>query len=335
MRLDLNLRNLIIVFVSAAGLSLAACSTSSQGGTTTGNPLVADTSSSGAVAGAVGGSLSGSSSGGVVAQSDSRNSALRYEKVTAQSTTCPTFASTNSDCNTSGSSMWLNYSSCKFPNSSMTWNGTQLLSMSTSTTAACGTFPAPGAGGTLYRQYVTTASSTTPSALLLHDSAGVLATVDDHTTNLSNYDNASISTLLNGGYGFSAHFASANVRDTITFAHRIVTVGVFDQTVVGNLNISETGGSSSRTVSGSVTVYHNGLHIIGNSTFTGLVHNDMCCLPVSGTITTTFQQGTSSPTQIGSLYVGKTETLTITGCGTGTLQNYDGSVQSVSLNRCF
>ena len=318
-------------------LTQVACSPSNSGGTTTGNPLVADTSVSGAAAGAVGGALSGSSANSVVVQSEARPVNLKiFSSVTAQSTTCPTYASAGANCSATGSSMWLTYNSCQYPNSAATYTGVQAFFMS-SGSASCGTFPYPGANGTLYRQYVTAAGSTTPSSLLRQDAAGTDLTIDNHTTNLSNFDSAMLTTITNGGYGVSVSFNSNSARDSLTFGHRINTAGAFDQTIYGSLTISESSSSStSRSVSGSVKVYHNILRVIGTSTFTNVVHNNTCCLPVSGTITTTFSAGNNvQPTNFGNNYVGKTETLTLTGCGTGTLQNYDGTLQNVTLNRCF
>jgi len=317
------------LFLCAALLLQAACAPS-NGGTTTGNPLVEDNSASGAIAGAVGGALSGSASGGA-------SSMKVMADFSAMAGLCPTFATAaGSTCSVSGGTMWLTYSACSFLGSAAKFTGVQALSMSTGT-ATCGSFPHPGASSTLTRQYVNSSGSTTPSSLLRQSAAGTYLTIDNHTANLSNFDSAVIPTIVNSGYGVSVHFNSSGARDQITFAHRVNVAGDFDQTVHATLTISESSnGASSRTVSGPVTVYHNGLQVIGTSTLSALVHNNTCCLPVSGSITTSFTAGSNvSPTALGSLYVGKSETLTFTGCGTGTLTKYDGSVVNVSLNRCF
>lgn len=320
------------IFLCAGILLLqVACSPSGNGGTTTGNPLVDDTSATGAVAGAIGGALSGSASGG-----SSSLKLMSSATVSTMAGTCPTFATTGTGCAVSGGTMWLTYSGCKFSGSTASFTGVQALIMSAGT-AACGTFPHPGVNSTLKRQYVTASGSTTPSSLLRQSAAGTYLAIDNHTTNLSNFDSATLATIVNGGYGVSVSFNGSGARDQITFGHRINVTGDFDQTVYGTLNITESSSSAtSRSVSGSVTVYHNGLQVIGTSVLSNLVHSNTCCLPTSGTITTTFSAGANvSPTTLGSLYVGKSESLAFTGCGTGTLTKYDGSVVSVSLNRCF
>jgi hypothetical protein len=323
--------SVLTIIVATFLLLQTACSSSGSGGTTTGNPLVEDTSSTGAVAGAIGGALSSSASGGT-SQLKIMDSAI----VSPMAATCPTFATTGTGCAVSGGTMWLTYSACKFSGSTATFTGVQALIMSAGT-AACGTFPHPGVNSTLKRQYVTASGSTTPSSLVRQSATGTYLAIDNHTTNLSNFDSATLAPIVNGGYGVSVSFNSSGARDQITFGHRINVTGDFDQTVYGTLNITESGSSaSSRSVSGTVTVYHNGLQVIGTSVLSSLVHSNTCCLPTSGTITTTFSAGANvSPTTLGSLYVGKSESLAFTGCGTGTLTKYDGSVVSVSLNRCF
>ncbi len=319
------------VLIFAGLLVLVACTQSGSGGTTTGNPLVEDTSASGAVAGAIGGALSGSAAGGA-----SEMKLTGAADLSAMGGVCPTFATAGADCAASGGTMWLSYNSCKFPGSTASFTGVQALVMS-SGAAACGTFPHPGVNSTLRRQYVTSSGSTTPSSLVRQSAAGTYLAIDNHTVNLSNFDSAVLATIVNGGYGVSVSFNSLGARDQITFGHRVNVMGDFDQTVYGTLNVSEgSSNSASRSVSGSVTVYHNGLQVIGTSTVSSLVHNNTCCLPVSGTITTVFSGGANvSPTALGSLYVGKSESLAFTGCGTGLLTKYDGSVVRVSLNRCF
>ncbi len=324
----------------------SACSPAKSGGTTTGNPATEDTSSSGAALAAVGGALSGSSSGGLVAQSKvaTQIPLSLSSSVQAQAGQCPTYlTTTGSGCAVSGSTMWLSYVACQFPNSPLTFTGTQSLIMS-SGTAACGTFPNPGANGTLYRQYVSASGGTsatggtTAASLIERNSFGTSAIVDNRTTNLSNFDLITIPTLVNGGYGAKIDFDGTGARSAITIAHRVYTAGFggFDHTIRGSLTISETAGASTRSVSGSLTVYYNNAQVIGTTTFTSLVHKDICCLPVSGTVTTAFSAGANTaPTTAGALIVGKSETLTITGCGTGTLLRYDGSTENVALTRCY
>lgn len=164
------------------------------------------------------------------------------------------------------------------------------------------------------------------------------ALVDHSSANLSNFDNQNIATIHNGGYGLAVSFNAQGARSSINFAHRTVVTNWFDHSVVGNLNLSEASASAtSRTInSGTVTVYHNLLKIVGTSTISNLVHKNTCCLPVQGSITTAFTAGQNvSPTTLGSKYVGKSETLTFNGCGSATYQDINGNTASITLSRCL
>jgi len=323
------------------GTLLVGCGKVNQTSSDSGS---ADESASGAAAGAVGGALSGSSSSGTQAfykmnyENPTHNfwalvgRAMKPQSAYASSF-CPTFLSTGSGCSTSGSNMWLTYSDCIFAGAA-TWNGVQEISKS-SGTAACGQFPNPGANGTLYRQFVQSSGSSSPGSvdLTADNWSGV---IDDSSANLSNFDNQTISAIHNGGYGAAVSFNSSGARSSITLGHHVYVTGVFDHSVSGSLSISETSGASSRQVSGTVTVYHNRLRVIGTSTFSNIVHEDICCLPVSGTITTAFSAGANvNPTAVGSLMIGKSESLTFNGCGSATYTATDGSVSNVTLHRCF
>jgi hypothetical protein len=230
--------------------------------------------------------------------------------------------------------MWLAYSDCTFTGRAE-WNGVQELKMS-SGTASCGTFPNPGDSGTLYRQVVAAAGSNVPGSLTI-TADDLVATVDDASANLDNFDGDTISAVnSNGGYGAAVSFNSSGARDSVTLGRHVSVPDVFDHSVTGTLAIDENVGASSRTLSGSVNVYHNLLRIIGQAVFTDVIHEDICCLPVSGVITTTFSAGANvPPTQLGLAYIGKSEVLTFTGCGTATLQKIDGTVENVTLSRCF
>lgn len=291
-----------------------------------------DDSASGAVASAVGASLSNSSSNGT--------QAVVFESASGAATTsaataaiCPTFKTTaGSTCSAAGSTLWLNYSACSFGGSA-SWNGTQAL-IASSGSAACGTFPNPGASGNLVRQFVASSGSTTPGKATVTTAAGVSVTLDHATANLGNFDDVAIATLANGGYGLKVGFSASGARNAITIAHRRAVEGVFDHSVSGQLTVSEDAGASSRTVSGTVKVYHNRARVIGTSVLTAVAHTDGCCMPTSGTIKTTFEAGTSRAPLIPRL-VGRSETLTFTGCGTASLVNDEGTTVDVTLSRCF
>lgn len=333
----------LVLSILMIGLVVSACAKKTNDTNET-SSASADESASGAAASAVGGALSGTSASGSLAiykmqQQDPVHGfwmmvakAIEPKQAMA-STLCPTFATTGSGCSASGSSMWLSYNDCTFQGYA-TWTGVQKITKS-SGTATCGSFPTPPASGTLYRQFVTASGSNTPGtvSLLADNWSGV---IDNSSSNLSNFDGQTITAIQNGGYGAEVSFNASGARAGVNFAHRVYVTGVFDHTVKGSLSITEGNGASSRAINGSVTVYHNRVRVVGTSNFSNVVHEDICCLPVSGTITTTFAAGANvSPTNLGSLLVGKSESLTFTGCGTATYTSASGAVSNVTLNRCF
>ena len=313
-------------------------------GTSTTSPSAAteDSSTSGAAAGAAGGAMSGSGSGGTIAFLEPSQKSLfqtfvakAFEMVpnAFAATACPTFKTTGAGCTSGSHSLWLTYSGCSFGVSHATWTGVQELTMSTGT-AACGSFPFVGGSTYLVSQFVAAASSTTTATATRTNALGTVVTIDDASTNLNNFSGDSIGSILNSGYGTKVTL-SGSARNSISIARRISSPGKFDQSITGVLTVGETVGNPTRILSGNLTVYHNLLQVVGLSQFTNVIHKDTCCLPVSGTITTTFSAGSIPPTAAGSALVGKTETLTLTGCGTGTLVSATGSNQSVLLSNCF
>jgi hypothetical protein len=246
---------------------------------------------------------------------------------------CPTFQSTGLTCNAIGGVMQLSYNDCTFPNSSVIWLGRQALVMS-SGTATCGTFPYPGASKSLMRQYVNGAG-TSPSSMILTSAFGTTAVIDHATPNLGNFDSAPISAIYNGGYGYQVDYDPSGARSNVTLRERVAVAGSYDHSLNGSLAITETAGAASRTANGTIMVYLNQVQVIGSANFTNVVHSDMCCQPVSGTITTSFSAGVTSPTPQGAPMVGHSESLTFTGCGTARHTDYAGNVSNVILSRCY
>lgn len=324
--------SLILIFLSAALVDCAQKKTDAS--------TVSDSSASGIVAGAVGGALSSSNANGNQAGYQFQTPQSVYASVRRAlsplpqafaSSLCPTFHSTGAACSVSGSSLLLAYQDCTFTGRAE-WDGIQAITMSTGT-PVCGSFPNPGASATLYRQFVQAGGS--PGQLTL-TAGGYEGVVDDASVKLANFDNKAVSTIHNGGYGVAVDFASDGSRNQLTIAHRVYVSGLFDHSVTGSLSLTESPGATSRTLNGTVKVYHNLMRVVGTSTLASVVHEDMCCLPVSGTITTVYGTGDNvAPTLLGQLLVGKSEKLTFTGCGTATLENTDGVARNVTLNRCF
>jgi hypothetical protein len=186
---------------------------------------------------------------------------------------------------------------------------------------------------------VQSSGASTPGSVTLTTNDGAVGTIDDASANLANFDGDSIATdNPDSGYGAAVEF-SGGARTQVTVDHHLSVSGVFDHSVTGTLSVSETAGASQRTVTGSLTVYHNLLRVVGTSVFNNVVHSNDCCLPISGTITTTFAAGSNPstpPTKLGAPMIGKSETLTFSStCGTATLVSYDGTTTNVALDRCF
>jgi hypothetical protein len=327
--------------------SLAFLMSGCGGGTSVGNPAspVEDSSTSGVAAEAAGGAVSASASAGTLAFNSlpaPSNSWLYAARASLNpfpsafaAGVCPTFkSSAAAGCDATGDTMWLPYADCSFGGSTATWSGTQSLIMS-SGSAACGSFPYPGANQTLIRQYSAASGSTAPGAVTITSSRGTVATIDNSSSNLGNFNGDSIATLANSGYGDEIHYSSLLVRDQVTVDQHIVAANQLDHSITGQISIAEAAGVTTRKLSGSLRVYHNLLKIIGTSTFYNVVHEDGCCFPVTGYVTTQFTAGTGASAATVAAYAGNSETLTFTGCGTATLLAVDGSSASVVLTRCF
>ncbi|MGZ3746695.1 MAG: hypothetical protein ACXWRE_04985 [Pseudobdellovibrionaceae bacterium] len=321
-----NLMNLIVT----SGLILTACSGGSNG--TASGAAAEDSSSSGLAAASVGGAIASSSSSGTMAstiEAPSIHSLILSPAIAAN--TCPRVTTANgSGCTNVSSSVDLTYSACSFGTSLATWSGTLEVSMGTGT-VSCGTFP-NATGTTLRRQFVSSAG--VPGSGSRTSARGVTVTIDHSSNNLSNFDNATITANIGTGYGTSVTFNGSGARTGVNIRQRLYVSGGFDHSIDGNISVSESGGS--RTISGSIKVYHNKVKVVGTSTFNNVVYNDTACAPVSGSITTAFAAGVNvSPTVIGNAMVGKSETLTFNGDNTATLVDYSGTSSTVTLSPCF
>ncbi len=330
---------IILLSMILLSVTLSNCG----GGTTIGNPAVEDSSASGLIASSVGGALLSSSSQDQQAAAvplliKDGPSLFKFNLLPsawASDLTCPRYTSVGADCSTSGSTLLLNYDRCSFANSATEFHGTLALVMS-SGTATCGQYPHPGALGTLTRQFVRAINPNQPWYATATSGQGAIAVIDHVNTNLRNFDNQPISALANDGYGTQVSFNASGGRAGLHIAQRIAVLGVFDHSISGNLSINESASApSSRSVSGSISVYHNVIQVVGSSTLENLVFNNDCCLPISGTITTSFVAGQNvAPTSLGERAIGRAESLTLTGCGTGTLVDYDGNTTAVELQKC-
>ncbi|MGZ3725782.1 MAG: hypothetical protein ACXWQQ_08270, partial [Pseudobdellovibrio sp.] len=294
-----------------------------------------DSSTSGVAASSIGGAIAASDSSGNVALNKSLLQkplwSMILQSAQASGTACPKIVTTaGSGCTNAGSDVDLTYSSCSFGSSAATWSGLLEVSLSGGGTITCGTFPSP-VSANIQRQFVS--SHTVPGSATRTTARGTVEHIDHSTADLGNFDNQAIATNIGTGYGTVVTFDGSGKRTGVSVKQRIYVTGGLDHSVVGSVSLSETG--TSRTASGSLTIYHNKLKVIATSTFTNVVYNDTACTPVSGSISTAFTAGTASPTALGSLLVGKSETLTFNGDGTATLVDYNGSSSTVSLTHCY
>lgn len=337
------LRHSVVLFA----ISMVAIMGCTKTDTTSGTE---DTSASGAAGQAAGGALSASEANGTLAMGMKRPQSSLFAALSSfgnlipnawASSSCPTYKTASGSGCTQGSGtpgyLWLDYSDCNFGVFDATWNGVQAI-INGAGTATCGTFPTPTPTNILYRQIVSAVSGTTPGTATVTSSFGTTATIDNASTtpgSLGNFDEQIYPSSINGGWGDAVTFGAGGIRTSVQIGQHIYTT-LFDHTIMGSLTVTETAGATSRTLSGNLTVYHNLLKVVGNATFNNVVHSDSCCQPISGSIKTTFASGTIVPATVaGRLIVGLSETLTFTGCGTGTYVSPTGTTTNVTLSRCF
>ena len=129
--------------------------------------------------------------------------------------------------------MNLIYQDCNFAGSMGIWKGKQQLTMS-SGSASCGTFPNPGASGSLYRQFVDSTGAA-PGVMQIDTAYGTTAFIDHASTNLSNFDGVAIPTIQNGGYGMKVDFNGSGARSAVTLAARVIAIGLYSHTITGAL----------------------------------------------------------------------------------------------------
>jgi len=259
---------------------------------------------------------------------------------TSAAPTCPNFRTTEgAGCTSNGETYWLNYPSCQFSTDGATYLGIQAIKMTNPASGAtCGSRPSPTDGQTVIRRLVSAISDPTAATATI-TSAAAQTTIDTASANLTNFDDATLSTLSDGGWGVETTFEGIlKKRNHLKLAYRLILTDsatstvVADRTIHGDFSIDEAVLAGTLTITGSLSAYHNLLKIIGTTQLTALTISSSCWLPVSGTIQTTFSAGANvPPTSSGTARVGKTETLTFTGCGTASLTAFDGTVTTVTV----
>ncbi len=329
-----------------------------------------DASISGLAAEAVGGALNFSLSSGTFTMSEMRSQQSLFSWLNlfsgiahASTSTCPTISDSSSSgpntCSSASNVATLDYSDCSFGNSSATWNGFTQLSFSGATALACGTFPSP-TNDTLLRQAVASAGGAA-GTLTRTSSSGTVLTVDDTIHGIDgNYQGDTFNgrapsnfsfTPFNSGGGKEVVFNASGQQTSVTIAEHLSGSldgnALFDHTIAGTVNVSESGSGSSTvwtatagtvssgTCSNGVTGYDNVMKMLGQTCFENVTYNATCCQPISGTIVTTFTNTSNSPSTAIACMSGQTETLTITGCGKATYTSCTGATTSVNLDQCF
>jgi hypothetical protein len=325
-------------------LSLQGCG-NSTGSTTE------DSSASGTVAAALGGAYNASMSGGTMAM---RNEAPKHSRFSIlldalnptiknalAAMLCPTYATTSpsAGCTVTSGVMTLSYGTttgCSFSGSAATWTGSQTLTPA-SGSPSCGSFPAPTSTPfTLTRLFPPTTTRTSAS--------GVVVTIDTAGTDAGFVTGSTQQPTAPSGGAVVTFNSSTGTRTQIAFPGINLIAASATGTAKFNHSITTTGSSatpitlsSGSVTGGTVLVFHNLVQVMGTTTFSSVSFSSGCCTPTSGTITTAFSAVSGvTPTAIGSAsFVGKSETLTFTGCGTATYTGPESYSGNVTLGHCF
>ncbi|MGZ3688751.1 MAG: hypothetical protein ACXWPM_01045 [Bdellovibrionota bacterium] len=116
-----------------------------------------------------------------------------------------------------------------------------------------------------------------------------------------------------------------NLVSSGKFSHTVYTTG-------SGLGITDS--SATKSVTGTLVVLHNLEKVTGTSTFNAVTFTSTCCTPTGGSISTLFSAGAANG-NANSKFIGKTETLAFTGCGTANFTDITGTTSAVTLSHCF
>ena len=321
----------LLCAVCATTVYLSGCGTTASTASTS-----AATSASAVAAGSVGSALANSSSTQTPSRSSSR-------------TVCPTIKTgvSGTNCtNVDATHVVLHLDNCSYPNATAVWNGYQELhALAGVTNLVCGTFPTITSSGSAQLGHLfSNAGGTTGGSATRVGVGGRSVTIDTGTAGLGNYQGDTIDANRTANeYGESVGWSNG-ARVSVDVTMNVIATGFFNHTVTtastasipsaSSLQVTETAGATSRTVAGTVGVYHNLLKVVAATTFSTVKFEDTCCYPVSGSISTAFTK-TSLSGAAGIALNGKTESLTFTGCGTATYVDSTGSSASVTMDTCL
>lgn len=230
---------------------------------------------------------------------------------------CGIYGASSSTCGGSGDQVVeIIYSDCSFGGSAATWSGGEIFTFGGS--ASCGrtTLPIASVGDQLTRTFTGEigANPTTRTS-----ASGLVVSLD--TSKVSGYsESVSGGEVITGVAGASGGAA-----------HSIEVQGVHALSALWDYSISnsvvltvQNSGASAVIESGTLTVQHNTAEFTAEAVFTNVAFDGSSCIPVSGSITSTYSGSVSGR-----------ETLTFTGGGNAVYTGPSGSSQSVALNQCF
>ncbi|OFZ23346.1 MAG: hypothetical protein A2X94_03870 [Bdellovibrionales bacterium GWB1_55_8] len=292
------------------------------------DPITASEMATATVSGAVQGSSAGVITGEPVRIPKSVWEQLHPIQTAYAANTCPSpqtaIADLNCSVDSSGKVLTLVYHDCNFGNNSAVWNGSEILASNAA--VSCGESPSKENGATLQRTFTpgttrTVGNSVHVASLDTSEPSGYETPVSGGSL-LTYGAEGSFNLKINGVHVLSQKIFRGNGNEG-----RIQTEADHTVSTIGN-NMEVVAVNGTRVVNGTVQVQHNLEKYTGTSVFSDVVYSNTkgCCLPESGTVTTTF---TGSRTG--------TEALTFSGteCGSANLKDQKGALKDLILTRCF
>jgi hypothetical protein len=312
--------NMTVILPLVTLLTTLGCGTNNSSST-------ADSSVSGTVASSIGGAFN--SNGGSLTYNDRIGTRIEtlfanlFLPLAYATNACPTLGGSAAGCSSSGNSpttVTLNYNNCEFGNSKAVWNGSQILSANG---IACTGFPALV---TVTRTFVVPTTRKSPAGDFVSIDTSNDATAADGTkysggSSITTGPSGSITQIVINGI----NYIQTKADNSSGFNHTVTTAASGGSTIT----LSE-----QNITTGGIVTFHNKAKVKAVSTFNNVTFSAGCCHPTSGSISTTFSTINGvTPAQSG--FVGTTETLTFTGCGTATYSGPESYHGSVSLNHCL
>ena len=255
------------------------------------------------------------------------------EPTALASALCPIPTSTT-NCSAAGSVMTLSLSSCGYPLSSNTWNGSRILT-TTGVSPVCGTWPNSSSSLTAM---TVTFGGTIPLGTETTVSPSQGGTVKIDTTTSTGF-----ASLVSGGVSiaYGASSGAAAPSSVTLNGTNVQIMGPNGSTVLANRTVSSVAGSpitlslsqfgttnETKTVTGGTLLLQRNLSSLSATVTLGSTSNPIvfipsCPFPVSGYLEATYSSGTLN---------GKSEIISFSStCGQATVLLTDGSESLVTL----